>query len=112
MPNPHPGGLYPLTLPAWVALLVVKLPPALLSGAQSRTSPTTTTRLRHLWEASIEYCFCLFIVFMFSPNYHLYRAEDGMFHSVPDDFSNFMLANTESKFKIDGDKIFHCFREF
>jgi hypothetical protein len=23
-----------------------------------------------------------------------------------------MLANTESKFKIDGDKIFHCFREF
>jgi hypothetical protein len=32
-----------------VALLVVKLPPALLSGSQSRTSPTTTTRWRHLW---------------------------------------------------------------
>jgi hypothetical protein len=31
------------TTPAWVALLVVKLPPALLSGSQSRTSPTTTT---------------------------------------------------------------------
>jgi hypothetical protein len=54
MPNPHPGGpgclswsaLYPLTLPAWVAL-VVKLPPALLSGSQSHTSPTTT-RWRHL----------------------------------------------------------------
>jgi hypothetical protein len=26
-------GLYSLTLPAWVALLVVKLPPALLSGS-------------------------------------------------------------------------------
>jgi hypothetical protein len=32
-----------------LALLVVKLPPALLSGSQSRINPTTTTRWRHLW---------------------------------------------------------------
>jgi hypothetical protein len=38
-----------LTLPAWVALLVVKLPPALLSRSQSRTSPPTTKRCRRLW---------------------------------------------------------------
>jgi hypothetical protein len=31
-------------------LLVVKLPPALLSRSQSRTSRTTTTRWRHIWE--------------------------------------------------------------
>jgi hypothetical protein len=37
-----------LTLPTWVALLVVKLRPALLSGSQSRTSPTTTRMWRHL----------------------------------------------------------------
>jgi hypothetical protein len=46
--------LYPLTLPAWVALLVVKLPPELLSGSQSRTTPTTTTRWRHIWGVSKE----------------------------------------------------------
>jgi hypothetical protein len=33
----------------WPALLVVKLPPTLLAGSQSRTSPTTTTRWRQLW---------------------------------------------------------------
>jgi hypothetical protein len=57
MSKPHPEGLeclpksgpYTLTLPAWVVLLVVKLPPALLSGSQSRTGPTTTTRWGHLF---------------------------------------------------------------
>jgi hypothetical protein len=32
-----------------VALLVVELPPALLSESQSHTSPTSTTKWRHLW---------------------------------------------------------------
>jgi hypothetical protein len=43
------SGLYHLTLTGMGGLLVVKLPPALLSGSQSRASPTTTTRWRHLW---------------------------------------------------------------
>jgi hypothetical protein len=46
MPSPHLRG--PRYLPAWMVLLVVKLPPALLSVSQNRTSPTTTTRWRHL----------------------------------------------------------------
>jgi hypothetical protein len=37
-----------MTLLVWMAPLVVKLPPALLSGSQSRTSPTTMARWRHL----------------------------------------------------------------
>jgi hypothetical protein len=44
----------PLDLTGMVALLIVKLPPAMLSGPQSRTSPTTMTRWRHPLEGGVK----------------------------------------------------------